>query len=763
MPEPLRRGHRLLAVALVSIQAFVLLPSARASAAGGEFEHRQWTTADGLPHNSITAIAQDRRGYLWLGTVEGLVRFDGENFTVFDTGTTPELLSNFINALLATEEGGLWIGTRRGLNYYMDGSFDLYTEADGLIGEVVSGILADPPGAFLVGTDNGLCRFEDGRFEEFEANDELSGKTIYSLALDPGGGLWIGTAEGLSLYSRGSAPLLDPVDDLADEFILSLAMGPGQELWAGTLDGGLRRIDPVTRKTLENGPEVTSPMVFSLVLGSRDALWIGTRSGLKRARGDVSQHIPEVGSDSVMSLFEGSEERLWIGTFQTGLHSLQRVDETSREKPRLVIESVSVQHREPLAPREIVLPKGRADIEFRFTAIDYRRRRSDRFRYFLEGYDAFWVDAGSQRHAAYTNLPPGSYRFRVRGGQGRDPSSEAAYAFQVPARFHQTPVFRLLIVLASASILWGLFLWRVRQLLQTRLHLQQQIAIQTEEILSQRDQLQHFHRRLDQANLQLQQTNRELKSQHREKSDFLAIVTHDLRAPLVNLKGFAAELRHSLRLTRELLEPSLETLTPEGRENTRRALQLDGPEALAFIEGSAKKMEEVIGPILKMSRLTRQPLKIQPVSLNESLEQALVKLKGDLQASGALLEIEEMPGVLADSRALEEIFFQLLANALSSLEEDRPGRIEIRSRRGDQETVVSVRDNGRPAKGKTAARPFQLLGRRKEGVAAAPERGLGFARVLVQRHGGKIWHSSNLSIGSTFYFSIPRKPSPFST
>ncbi|MCB1033044.1 MAG: hypothetical protein KDD47_04330, partial [Acidobacteria bacterium] len=590
--------------------------------------HRQWRTRDGLPHNTVTALAQDADGFLWLGTVRGLVRFDGQVFRVFDTTTTPELSGNFVNALLATEDGGLWIGTRRGLNRYERGAFRLYTKADGLPGEVIEDLALGPRGELWVGTRDGLARYLEGRFEKFGAEDGLAGTTVFALAVDGQGDLWVGAAEGLSRYSEGRFESLGAERGLADENVVSLEPGSDRTLWAGTLDAGLHRIDTLAFRGARAPTQLGSRLVFSLLLDREGTLWIGTRTGLARLQGEALTAVPEVGSDLIMALHEDRGGRLWVGTLQSGLHCLEAPGRpTTPESPKIVLDYVVVGQKEFLPNQSVEFPRGRADVEFHYSAVDFDTPRNLRLRHLLEGYDDYWLDAGSQLYASYTNLPPGSYRFRITSSRAAGDGHEADYDFRVPARFYQTGFFRLLSILLFAAGLWGLFLLRVRHLLRTRLLLQERISDQTREILEQRDQLEHFNRRLDEAHRQLKKTNLELKRRSREKADFLAIATHDLRAPLVNLKGFAAELRHALQCAREALEPNLEELGPDLAEATRRALREEAPEALGFIEGSAQQMEEVIGPILKMSRLSRQPLKIQAVSLGDCLHRAMARLR----------------------------------------------------------------------------------------------------------------------------------------
>src|SRR4026208_1610832 len=91
------------------------------------FGHEVWLTENGLPQNTVHAIAQTRDGYVWIGTEEGLARFDGIRFTVFDKQNTPQLKSNYIRTLLADRQGALWIGTAEGLVRMLKGTFTLFT------------------------------------------------------------------------------------------------------------------------------------------------------------------------------------------------------------------------------------------------------------------------------------------------------------------------------------------------------------------------------------------------------------------------------------------------------------------------------------------------------------------------------------------------------------------------------------------------------------------------------------------------------------
>jgi ligand-binding sensor domain-containing protein len=140
--------------------ALLLLAAIRAPALDpnrgfNQFGHQVWLTENGLPQNTVQAIIQTRDGYLWLGTQEGLARFDGLNFTVFDKKSTPAFKSNDIRFLQEDRQGRLWISTSYGLVYLQNGQFTSFTESEGLPDNSVGPVVEDTNGNVWIGTTGG--------------------------------------------------------------------------------------------------------------------------------------------------------------------------------------------------------------------------------------------------------------------------------------------------------------------------------------------------------------------------------------------------------------------------------------------------------------------------------------------------------------------------------------------------------------------------------------------------------------------------------
>src|ERR1044071_370962 len=159
----MRRIIPLLFILAFPLLAFPLDPNRSLK----EFGHQAWLTENGLPQNTVQAIVQTQGGYLWAGTQEGLARFDGLNFAVFDKENTPAFKSNDIRFLVEDREGRLWISTSYGLVCRHNKEFTSFTVNEGLPDNSVGPVVEDTNGNVWIGTAGGLTRFENGNFKTF--------------------------------------------------------------------------------------------------------------------------------------------------------------------------------------------------------------------------------------------------------------------------------------------------------------------------------------------------------------------------------------------------------------------------------------------------------------------------------------------------------------------------------------------------------------------------------------------------------------------
>ncbi len=302
-------------------------PSARAhdlTRPISQFSHQAWQSEDGLPQNTIHAIVQTSDGYVWLATQEGLVRFDGVKFTVFDRTNTAELPTNHIQTLYVAKDGTLWIATLGGgLTGFNDGRFRLYTRQDGLSSDSVMAITEDGEGALWLATQGGgLDRFHAERFMTYTPGDGLGSLSVTSVAVDTNGIVWAGTTGGLSRFEQGRFTTFTARDGLADTSVATLAVAPDGSLWIGTT-GGLTRLHNRQFTTFTTRDGLLHDVVLSLFVDDGGTLWIGTGRGVNRLHDGMFTALTSANgltSENVTAIFEDREGSYWVGTNGGGLN-----------------------------------------------------------------------------------------------------------------------------------------------------------------------------------------------------------------------------------------------------------------------------------------------------------------------------------------------------------------------------------------------------------------------------------------------------------
>jgi ligand-binding sensor domain-containing protein/signal transduction histidine kinase len=333
-----------------------------------QYGHDVWQREDGLPHSMVKAIRQSRDGYLWLATEEGLVRFDGARFTVFDSTSTPEMRVSFVHALTEDEQGALWIGTNGGgLIRYQDGAFTAYP-VSGSEKQIVRAVAAARDGGLWLGASEvglfqmkkgvltpapippsidvqglpsgiwvlhedsqgtvwvatrarGLLSFKAGRVRRFTVRDGLPDAQIWSLADAADGGLWVGTDKGLAHLARDGTI----VNSLAGEPIRALLEDRDGGLWVGS--GSLRRLHQGRWQQVGTAEGLSSESVCSLHQDREGSLWVGTiDGGLNRLRDGPFTTIGAqegLSSEVTRAVYQHPDGTVWVGTKGGGASAIK--------------------------------------------------------------------------------------------------------------------------------------------------------------------------------------------------------------------------------------------------------------------------------------------------------------------------------------------------------------------------------------------------------------------------------------------------------
>jgi len=255
----------------------------------------------------------------------------------------------------------------------------------------------------------------------------------------------------------------------------------------------------------------------------------------------------------------------------------------------------------------------------------------------------------------------------------------------------------------------------------------------------------------------VQERTTDLARANEEIQRFAYIVSHDLRAPLVNILGFTSELETAIATVDRYFDELPAETTNAAAEEAKLTVKEDMPEAIGFIRASSTRMDGLINAILKLSREGRRTLKPERVDFGEILDLLAANIQHQVsEAGGEIAIIRPLPTLISDRLALEQIFGNLLDNAVKYRDPYRPLRITIRAVEQGRRVGFEIGDNGRGVAKEDHQRIFDLF--RRSGAQDRPGEGIGLAhvRALVRRLGGDITLESELGVGTTFRVSLPR-------
>ena len=274
-----------------------------------------WSQQQGLPQDTIRAIAQTTDGFLWLGTDEGLARFDGYEFVAFgkDHGDLP---SNSVNVLAGGPDGALWIGTPNGLTRYAKGRFQTFTQKDGLPGNPVTALFIDHTGSLWIVAAGNLSRFDGSRFTNFFPERDIPLRVVRNVWEDPSGVLYVaGTSSVVRLESGKFRSIIEP-SILANDFPGAVLKDHQGSVWILGYRGLVRQSPDGRISRYGSREGLTDPFELRAITEDRNGnLWVATNSGLARLEGSRFRVLTDGPvQDGVRCLFEDRDGNLWVGT-----------------------------------------------------------------------------------------------------------------------------------------------------------------------------------------------------------------------------------------------------------------------------------------------------------------------------------------------------------------------------------------------------------------------------------------------------------------
>ncbi len=458
----------------------------------------------GLHSQNVFSILETRDGDLWVGTGEGLFRrHNGTNhFRQYkhDPRKNRSVSNQGMLALFERRNGELWIGGSQGVLNRHEPAWEEFVRYDLPEANAIRAIYETRDGLLLVGTESrGAFCFDSvlHKFVPWGVKDDSSHPTgVWAIYEDEPGFLWLGTfyvpyivridpvkQNALKIYS-------DPwrVGALTNPSVRTFCETVNDTLYLGTWGSGFARFDrqsdSYTWYTEIDG--LPSNYVKAMESDARGRIWIATEKGLARFDPKTQAFRTYTVEDGLQSNFfwsgsscKGKDGRLYFGG-TNGFNSFHpdSISENTNVPP-VVITSVRVLDKPVPLPKDrtINLPYDEDFFSFEFVALDYTFPARNQYAYMLEGFDKDWVKSGTRRYVAYTHLDPGRYVFRVKGSNNDGLWNEAgtALAIVIAPPYWMTWWFRGFIIVTAAAGMYGLYRYRLNQVLNVE-RLRQQIG-----------------------------------------------------------------------------------------------------------------------------------------------------------------------------------------------------------------------------------------------------------------------------------------------
>ncbi len=455
-------------------------------------------TAEGLSDPVVLGVCQDATGAIWASTYGGgLNRWADGTFTRYNLG--PEGSPGYVFTAFPDRAGRIWAGTRDSGVFIKEADSFRCVVSTNLMAFPTRAIFQDRAGTVWLGSGAGVYGWRHGRLEHFAADTELARADVRGFAEDPAGGLWIAThGSGLHRFDAGRHLALHTADGLPNEYVRSLFADQDGTVWVGMYGGGLLRWRDGKLAPAAALRDLPDDVICHIEEDGNGQFWISTHHGLFRvAKSELNAHAdgrPGRVECIVYGKYDGlptvefsggiqpagwktRDGQLWFAT-DSGLIAVKPAGVTINPlPPPVAVEGLLVDgdlfasslDKGPgvrdLA-QKILIPAGRTQLEFRFTALSYTAPENVRFQYRLAGLQTEWMEAGPNRFATYNYLPPGDYEFQVRAANNDGVWNEtgARVAFELLPHFWQRGWFRTLLGLLVISLVWLAYYVRMARL-----------------------------------------------------------------------------------------------------------------------------------------------------------------------------------------------------------------------------------------------------------------------------------------------------------
>jgi ligand-binding sensor domain-containing protein len=431
--------------------------------------------SEGLTDDATFGIREDATGAMWISAADGLYMIPPGQITASKIASD----HGRMYAIFPDSHGDVWFGSNTGdIGRWHDGKF-------GWVGherwERIRSF-AETEDGMWVGSNHGLHRLHGDQLKDAES--VVPGVTVCGITPDASGSLWLATAGGGLMRWHGGAAPIPPGGPARNMPSATVLFDPDGTMWVGTIGDGLWRLRDGRWSVTRAKDGMFDDVIWSILDDGLGNLWMSSNRGIWRVsreqlearalglRSQVDSTVygeadgmrdRECNGGHNPAGWRSHDGRLWFPTGR-GIVVIDPAHLRASRPPGALVESIRVDGRAQLLTNELVLAPGTSRLELAYTAPALRGPERLRFRYRLDGFDRQWNDAGAQRVAQYTNLPPGDYRFIVEAGLDEAWGKPDRLGVTLQPHFYQTNWFYAAAILSIVLAIIAVPLVRVRQL-----------------------------------------------------------------------------------------------------------------------------------------------------------------------------------------------------------------------------------------------------------------------------------------------------------